>query len=133
MKGASFRTSTTIGAAGAALIAALTLVVTPIAHADDEWGAIAVSQQAHKWGRSFGQPTEQGAKDQALGLCPGNDCTVLITFTDCGALVQSPTDFHAGSGSRLAYATSAAFEGMPPGSTLATYACNGRGGAVSRT
>lgn len=53
MKLTSLRTPAAIGAAGAGLVAALTLAVAPTAYADELWGAFATGDNGH-WGGAAG-------------------------------------------------------------------------------
>jgi Domain of unknown function (DUF4189) len=130
MTGTSFRTPAAIWAAGAAVVATLTVAVTPAAHADSTWGTLAVGAGG-KWGISYGEPSKDQARSVALNRCnPG--CNVT-TFTDgpggdatanCAVVFQI-----TGERPRLAWAYGATREEVEvkaakPDSKELTWACN---------
>lgn len=119
----SFRRIATAFAVGSAVITAQNVVAAPSTHAKTTFGAIATSQSAHKWGRSFGRLTEQDAQNQALTACGVNDCKVLVTFTACAALAQTSTDYYAATAASVPEAKAAALKGLP-GSTIAETVCS---------
>jgi hypothetical protein len=114
-----FEMPTTICAAGIAAMA-LTVSAAPQAQADETWGAIATGPNS-QWRISFGQSDKStaisAAKDQIVGG------RLVLTFTDCAALVRNDSGFSAASGETRADAEGAALADLD-GSWLVTWACN---------
>jgi len=108
-----------ICAAGAAAMA-LTAAVAPVAQAEETWGAIATGPN-NQWRISFGQPDRSTAVFQARYYIVGG--RLVLTFADCGALVQNDTGFSAASGATQAEAEGAALADLN-GSWVVTSACN---------
>jgi hypothetical protein len=123
----SFRTRAAICAAGAAAVAALTLAVTPTAHAADQWGGIATGPGG-KWQIWYDKPTYAAAAYFGNWARCGSDCRRAVVFTDCGALAYDGTAFSPGEGGTQADAESAA-TGDLPGSRIVASGCNGAGSA----
>jgi len=76
------------------LAALVVLAVVPhVAAAQELFGAIAYSDNAHKYGWANNYPTRDGATKAALDGCAKNgpDCRVVLWFRNaCGALVTGP-------------------------------------------
>jgi Domain of unknown function (DUF4189) len=73
------RTHPALAAASAAVLIALPVAVAPLAHADDQFGAISVSKDGTKSGVSSKQSTEDKAIDAATASCNAPDCELAIT------------------------------------------------------
>jgi hypothetical protein len=114
-----FGMQTAICAVGAAAMA-LTLDVAPPAQADETWGAIATGPN-DQWRISFGQPDKSTAVFQAKDQINGG--RLVLTFTDCAALVRNDSGFSAATGETRADAEGAALADLN-GSWLVTWACN---------
>ena len=101
----SFRAPIAISAAGIAAAGAAIVALSPIAHADDQWMACAAPA-------STGQraicsrnplPDQATAERAALGECnfPSQDyrrCSLLVSFTDCGAIAENGSQWVGGRG-----------------------------------
>src|SRR6516165_8600577 len=89
----SFRTRAAISA-GAAVVAALTLVAAPTTHAQTLYGGIATGPGA-RWSIWYDKPTVNDAP--SLAAC-GSDCTTVLGFVHCGALAYDGNAFFTGQG-----------------------------------
>jgi serine/threonine-protein kinase len=70
------------------VLLAITSLSTPAA-ANDNYGAIAFSQDSGNYGYSYDHNTRAGAERDALNRCNASDCTVVVWFmNDCGALAS---------------------------------------------
>jgi hypothetical protein len=121
----SFRTRAATCAAGAAMVAALTVALAPTAHADNQWGGIA-SGPGGKWSIWWNKPTYTEAAYFGNWARCGGDCKKVLVFTDCGALAYNGTAFSAAEGPSQGDAESAATFDLP-GSTIVASACNNGG------
>jgi Domain of unknown function (DUF4189) len=83
--------------------AATTVALAPTAGADDNWGAIAYAHSG-AWGRSWDYPTAAAAQATAMNSCYYSDCSVLTTFTGCGAVARNAWKFQGGNGPNLSAA-----------------------------
>lgn len=99
-----FRSHAAACVAGAAL-AAPSVTATPPAHADDLWGACAVPANPQLSENAIclanGYPTQAEAQSQATDTCNSvqqNECRVVVSYTDCGAVAQSGDRWQGGSG-----------------------------------
>ncbi|MFE3193023.1 DUF4189 domain-containing protein [Nocardia sp. NPDC059240] len=116
--------ATALGLAG---IACATTVVTaaPASAAIVNEGAIAVSTSTGTIGSSWNYHSVGDAQIVAVRNCGHADCTVLTTFTFCGAVAVNRGYWHGGYGTTLAAAESDAIAGAG-GGRIAHYTCNGR-------
>ncbi len=102
-------TMSTHGRRFAAAVAALTTAVAttvalaPAASAGSGWGAIAYAHSG-AWGRSWDYPTQSSAQATALNSCGYSDCSVLTTFTGCGAVAANGWRYQGGNGPNLSAA-----------------------------
>jgi hypothetical protein len=130
----SFRTRSAISAAGAAVVAALALAVTPTAHAADQWGGIAAGSGSNgNWAIWYNQPDKSSAAyfGNWAGCGSGGIlCKRVLLFQKCGALAYNGTAFSAADGDSKADAESAATADLP-GSWIVGSTCND-GGASNR-
>lgn len=102
--------------------AAAALTVAPAAGADDQYGAIAYSANS-SWGRAWDYPTRPAAEATAVKSCAYNDCKVLTSFTDCGAVAANGKKFQGGVGTTLSAAMKDALTKLG-GGYIDTWACN---------
>jgi hypothetical protein len=123
----SFRTPAAISAA-AAVVAALTLVAAPTAHAQTLWGGIATNPNG-RWAIWYDKPTQNDARYWKFGGC-GDGCSIRLTFTDCAALAYNRSAFSPADGGAQADAESAAMADLPGGRIVAS-GCNGAGSAAN--
>jgi hypothetical protein len=126
----SFRTRAAISA-GAAMVAALTLVAVPTTHAQNLWGGICTGQNG-KWAQWYDQPSVPEAQSLHWSQLCGTGGQRVITFTNCAALAYDGTRFSfPGTGQTQGDAESAAKADLP-GGRIVTSGCNGQGlGVVS--
>jgi hypothetical protein len=126
----SFRTRAAISAAGAAVVAALSVVAAPTTHAQNGWGGIATNTTG-RWAIWFDKPTENDARvfGKYSGCGSGEGCFVRLTFPDCAALAYNGTTFTTGQGSTQTEAENAATG--PSGSRIVASGCNGAGSAAA--
>lgn len=131
----SFRLPVAVCAAGAA-VAALGLGAAPTAHADGQWGSIAVSQDGSRGYYVTNYSSKSDAESRVKQMCyyprPANQappCNVVISFTDCGAVAQSGTKFVGGTGAKQQDAEQAA-QNQLAGSTIRKSVCNDGGSAM---
>jgi hypothetical protein len=120
----SFRAPIAICAAVGTVIVAL----SPVAHADDLWGACAApvngalarsvicSAGRNGWGES----NQDMAEWDALTDCNRPDasyrrCTVLVSFTDCGAIAGNGSQWAGGRGATQELAEQDALRGLANG------------------
>jgi hypothetical protein len=126
----SFRTHVALCGAGAAMVAALSVAVAPTAYADDQWGAISISQDGSRGYWVINYPSQDAAQSRVTQMCyyprlpsQAPPCNAVVSFTDCGAVAQSGGQFTGGTGPSQAAAEQAAM-GQLPGSTIRKSACN---------
>ena len=81
----------------AAMAAALIFALAIPAVASAAYGAIAINRSTAAWGVSYRAPAESSAKRQALRKCPGNCRIILWVYNQCGAVVETPTQFVSGA------------------------------------
>lgn len=116
-------TNLTSRAAIAATVAAAALaVLSPVAHADAGYGAVATGPDG-KWAISWGQPGQALAKYQANYACASNSCAVVTYFSDCVVLTQDGAGFHTAIGATQENAEQQA-HGQNPDGTVLWSACN---------
>lgn len=109
-------------AAGVAAVAGMT-IASPVANAVTYHGAIAYSGSTGSGGSAWDHPTRESADRMALSYCGYTDCTVLVDFTECGAVAENSTAYHGGYGPTLSAAMSDALSHLP-GSWILAWACN---------
>jgi uncharacterized protein DUF4189 len=106
-----FRAPTAISAAGVAAAGAVIVALSPVAHADDQWGACAAPANGAITRSAVCSPGMNGwgdgspgmAENDALTICNRPDessrrCTVVVTFTDCGAIAGNGSQWAGGRG-----------------------------------
>lgn len=127
------RTSATIVAGGAAVVAALSVAAIPTAHANSQWGACAAPANTTLTGNVFclpdGYPTQGEAQARAMEGCNylrDRKCSVVVTYTDCGAVAQGGGKWAGGTGATQQAAEQAATSQLP-GSSVAKSACIPKG------
>jgi uncharacterized protein DUF4189 len=101
----SFRAPLAISAAGIAAAGAVIVALSPVAHADDQWGACAAPASATSTGNTIclanPYPDQPSAESRALALCnylKNRQCTVLVSYTDCGAIAGNGSQWAGGRG-----------------------------------
>ncbi len=109
-------------AASAAALAGITSAVTPAADAATYWGAIAYSPYGYN-GTAWDWPTKASADQTALNYCGYSNCTVLASFTQCGAVAENSTSYQGGYGPTLSAAMNDARSRLA-GSWISAWACN---------
>ena len=132
MIGTIFHSRAGILVASAAAVTALTVAVAPTAHSDTQWGACAVpanpqlSGNATCVGPGAVYTTEADATNRATQMCNylrDSQCSVVVSFTDCGAIAQSGGgQWAGGTGPTLDAAQQAALN-QRPGSTIRKSVC----------
>ncbi|MFB7723106.1 DUF4189 domain-containing protein [Nocardia sp. NPDC056100] len=92
---------------GIAVIAGSSVAVLPTANATTYYGAIAVSSDG-SIGKAWDYPWSSDARNAALSSCGRSDCSVLASFSDCGAVGYSPGAgmYNGGTGSTRSVAES---------------------------
>ena len=123
----SFRTRAAISAAGAAVVAALTLVAAPTTHAQDLWGGIGTSPGGG-WQILYDKPTNVEAAYFGIYKC-GPGCAKRLLFNDCAALAYDGTNFSPAAAATESDAQSAALAALPGGQIVVS-GCNGQGNAT---
>jgi Domain of unknown function (DUF4189) len=124
-----FRAPIAISAAGIAAAGAAIVALSPIAHADNRWGAcaapanIAYADNAVCLGE-YGSPDQSTAERVARQACntPPRQCIVVVSFTDCGAMAQSGSQWAGGRGPNPVAAAQDALRSIDNG-TIAKSAC----------
>jgi hypothetical protein len=98
-----FRAPIAISAAGIAAVGAAIVALSPIAHADDQWGACAAPASATSTGNTICSsnpyPDQASSESRALALCnylKNRGCTVVVSYTDCGAIAGDGTQWVGG-------------------------------------
>jgi Domain of unknown function (DUF4189) len=101
----SFRAPMAICAAAVAAVGAAIVALSPVAHADDQWGACAAPASTTSSGSliclSNPYPDQGSAESRALALCnylKNRQCTVVVTYTDCGAIAGNGSQWAGGRG-----------------------------------
>jgi hypothetical protein len=118
----SHRRRIAVAIAGAAAATAMAVGLAPAAGADGLYGAIAYSHNG-SWGRAWDAPTQAAAQAAAVKGCAYNDCTVLTTFTGCGAVAFNGSKYQGGHGDTLSAAMASA-KSQLGGGWIDTWACN---------
>jgi hypothetical protein len=102
-----FRAPIAITAAGIAAAGAVIVALSPIAHADDQWGACAAPGRTTDTGNavclSSPYPDQASAESRALAMCnyrEGRGCTVVVSYTDCGAIAGDGSQWVGGRASQ---------------------------------
>jgi hypothetical protein len=117
------RAAVVVGSMAAAI--AMTAALAPAARADDQWGAIAISDAHKVYGRALHASTKPAAQAAATSTCGYSDCKVLTTFHQCGAVAENATAYAGGSGSTLQAAEIDAVKNLGGGSgTIDAFGCN---------
>jgi hypothetical protein len=100
-----FRAPIAISAAGIAAVGAVIVAMSPVAHADDQWGACAAPASATSTGNTIclsnPYPDQPSAESRALALCnylKNRGCTVVVSYTDCGAIAGNGSQWAGGRG-----------------------------------
>jgi hypothetical protein len=106
-----------------AAVTAMCAALAPTAGADDEFGAIAISDPHKVYGRSLHASTPSAAKSGAMSACGYSDCKVLTTFTACGAVAAKDHEYQGGIGPDLSAAMKDALSKLS-GGYIDTWACN---------
>jgi uncharacterized protein DUF4189 len=103
----SFRAPLAISAAGIAAAGAVLVALSPLAHADDQWGACAapangaLARNAICLGGGIPYADQPWVEQRALALCnylKDRQCTVVVSFTDCGAIAGNGSQWAGGRG-----------------------------------
>jgi hypothetical protein len=101
----SFRAPIAIAAAGIAAAGAAIVALSPVAHADDQWGACAAPASTGQRAicSSNPYPDQATAESRALSECnyPSKEyrrCTVVVSFMECGAIAQNGSQWVGGRG-----------------------------------
>ena len=104
----SFRAPIAVSAAGIAAVGAVVVALSPIAHADGQWGACAAPAdttltQVAICSGDYGDPDQATAERVALQACnnparSARRCTVVVSFTDCGAIAGNGSQWAGGRG-----------------------------------
>lgn len=101
------------------------VVLSPAAHADGQYGAIAYSASGKLFGRTKDAPSRAAAESGALGACGKSDCQVLVSFSECGAIAENNAGDHSGGyGSTLLTAEQDAMQRLGTPGWIGTWLCN---------
>jgi hypothetical protein len=125
----SFRAPIAISAAGIAAVGAAIVALSPIAHADDQWAACAApastTTPANTICLSNPYPDQASAESRALAMCnylKNRGCTVVVSYTDCGAIAGNGSQWVRGRGPTQGDAEQDALRGLANGK-IAKSAC----------
>jgi hypothetical protein len=130
----SFRAPIAICAAAVAAVGAVIVALSPVAHADERWGAsaapvnTAIPRSAICLGDYWGDPGPGVAESDALKYCSdwpdksNRQCTVLVSYTDCGAIAGNGSQWAGGRGATKELAEQDALRGLANGK-ITTSAC----------
>ncbi|BBZ11739.1 hypothetical protein MBRA_19340 [Mycobacterium branderi] len=114
------------------MAAAMTVAVAPGAYADDLWGACAAPANPNTSSYvmcTTGNSTQADAENHALGLCnylKNRQCSVVVSFTDCGAVAGNGNQWAGGTGPSVEAAQQAAM-GQLSGGTIVKSGCVAQG------
>jgi hypothetical protein len=86
------------------------------------YGAIAYGQDGSQ-GKARRHLSKLGAQQQALQRCGDSTCTVVSTFTRCGAVAHDGTTYHGGVGLSRGMAEARAISRLG-GGWIVDWACN---------
>ena len=75
-------------ATAAAIAIGVTFAATPVAHADNNWMAMAISDATGQIRISDGAPTQAKAEQQAMAACGKSDCRVLASGGPGGCIAM---------------------------------------------
>jgi hypothetical protein len=105
---AGFRAPLAISAAGIAAAGAVIVALSPVAHADNKWGACAAPANTALTDNAlclgdYGEPDQATAERVALQTCnnppqAARRCIVVVSFTDCGAIAVNGSQWAGGRG-----------------------------------
>lgn len=108
-----------------AVVTTMSAVLAPAAGADDQWGAIAISDSHKVYGRTLHASTRSAAMSGAASACGYSDCKVLVAFTACGAVAENAVKYAGGTGPTLTAAQLDAVKNLGGGSgTIDAWGCN---------
>lgn len=123
MRALQRRVAVTVGSMAA--VTAMTAALAPVASADDQVGAIAISDAHKVYGRALHAATKAAAIAGATSACGYSDCKVLVTFSVCGAVAENATAYAGGTGPTLQAAEIDAVKNLGGGSgTIDAFGCN---------
>ena len=124
-----FRAPIAISAAGIVAAGAVIVALSPIAHADDQWAACAApastTSTANTTCLGTPYPDQASAESRALALCNylrDRKCTVVVSYTDCGAIAGNGSQWVGGNGPTREVAEQAALGQLANG-TIAKSVC----------
>lgn len=117
------RSGTALAAAiGIAAAGAASAIVAPSAQAATYYGAIAYSGNG-SYGTAQDYPTRATAESTAVIWCGYTDCSVLASFSQCGAVATDGRQLYGGTGPTLAAAQSKALSNLG-GGWIDSWICN---------
>ncbi|WP_247215656.1 DUF4189 domain-containing protein [Synechococcus sp. C9] len=98
------------------------------AHAQEAFGAIALSKQSSRFGYSYDWQSPSQASQKALQECGSADCRVVLTFNrGCGAVAEGVNRSGLGTGKTRNLAEQAALQLCnDPSCKITVWACNSR-------
>lgn len=109
-------------AAGVMAVGLVSEVSAPAAEAAVHYGAIAYSSNGAN-GRAWDYPSRSSAEAAAINSCGYTDCSVLTSFTGCGAVAYNGRLYYGGSGPTLSAAQNRALSNLG-GGWIDTWVCN---------
>ena len=125
----SFRAPIAISAAGIAAAGAALVALSPIAQADGQWAACAAPASATSTGNTIclgtPYPDQASAESRALAMCnylKNRGCTVVVSYTDCGAIAGNGSQWAGGRGATQVDAEQDALRNIDNG-TIAKSTC----------
>lgn len=121
----AFQRRAAVAVGSMAMVTAMSAVVAPPASADDQWGAIAISDAHKVYGRTLHASTKSAAMSGATSVCGFSDCKVLVAFTACGAVAENAVKYAGGTGPTLTAAQLDAVRNLGGGSgKIDAWGCN---------
>lgn len=121
----AFQRRAAIVVSSMAAVTAISAALAPTAGADDQWGALAISDPHRVVGRALHASTKSAAEAGAMSACGFSDCKVLTVFNECGAIAENAVKYAGGHGATLTEAEANAVANLGGGSgTIDGWGCN---------
>ena len=110
------------------LVAALVLVgATRLAWAEDNFGAIAISDSTGQWGLTYDYSSKASAEKEAVKQCGASDCAVEVWFKNsCGAVAKNGLEVAYGLGDSREEAEEAAIDALAGAGKIVAWSCTTR-------
>jgi hypothetical protein len=118
----NIRRRAVLAVAGTAAAVALSTLTAPVGNAELSYGAIAYAPNGSV-GTALDWSSRPVAEQGSLDACGYDDCKVLSSFSQCGAVAYDGNAFQGGTGPTLAAAEGDAM-GRLGGGWIDSWACN---------